>query len=243
MLARLRSARRMLRWSSLAAALAPCPRCGPSVQLKLDDREVAVRCLRCGASAVTQSHLWVLLDRVPDLERRRVYELSTRGPLFEFLRPRVAALVGSEFLPDVPLGERRNDILCQDVERLTFPDASFDLCTSTEVFEHVADDARGFAEIRRVLRPRGAFVFTVPLSDAAHTVERARRHDGEIVHLLPAEYHDDRLTGPGTVLVFRDYGRDITDRLCGAGFARAELVSPGRRMPWGLGREVIVAWA
>jgi ubiquinone/menaquinone biosynthesis C-methylase UbiE len=32
------------------------------------------------------------------------------------------------------------------VQRLSFADASFDLCTSTEVFEHVPDDRAGLRE-------------------------------------------------------------------------------------------------
>ena len=74
-------------------------------------------------------------------------------------------------------------------------------------------------------------------------MERARRRNGAVEHLLPPAYHDDRLSGPGTVLVFRDYGVDIVDRLRAAGFARAELMTPRRPAPWGLGRRVVVAWA
>jgi SAM-dependent methyltransferase len=42
------------------------------------------------------------------------------------------------------------------------------------VFEHVPDDARGFSELRRVLRPGGKMLFTVPLFDAPDTVDRVR---------------------------------------------------------------------
>ena len=241
MTSRLQSALRLARWHRVRVLRAPCPRCGPAWQIKLDDLEVAVRCGRCGASAVTQSLLWVLLEEVPNLADLRVYELSSRGPLYEFLSARTGSLTGSEFWPDVPLGERRDGVLCQNVEQLTFDAESFDLCTSTEVFEHVADDARGFAEIHRVLRPGGRFYFTVPLTQAAETVERARRVGDRVEHLLPPEYHDDRLTGPGTVLVFRDYGRDLPARLVSAGFASAAFLRPRRAMPWNIEREVVVA--
>lgn len=238
---RLQSVFRLARWDRVRVRYAPCPRCGPAWQIKLDDLEVAVRCARCGASAVTQSLLWVLLEEVPDLARLRVYELSSRGPLHEFLASRVLELTGSEYLPDTAPGTRKDGVLCQNVEQLTFAGESFDLCTSTEVFEHVADDARGFAEICRVLRPGGRFFFTVPLTQAPETVERARRVDGRLEYSLPPEYHDDRLTGPGTVLVFRDYGRDLPERLVRAGFAEARFLRPRRAMPWNLGREVVRA--
>jgi ubiquinone/menaquinone biosynthesis C-methylase UbiE len=45
-----------------------------------------------------------------------------------------------------------------DATRLEFPDASFDLVYSFNVFEHLPDPAATFAEMTRVLRPGGAAV-------------------------------------------------------------------------------------
>ncbi|MBI5444620.1 MAG: class I SAM-dependent methyltransferase [Deltaproteobacteria bacterium] len=115
-------------------------------------------------------------------------------------------------------------IPCQDVERLTFPAGSFDLCTCTEVFEHVPDDGAGFREVCRVLASGGRFLFTVPLLDRHETVERARREGAGVVHLMDPEYHGDRIRGRGGVLAFRTYGRDILGRLARAGFASGEVV-------------------
>ena len=163
------------------------------------------------------------------------------GPLFEFLKRRVGTLTCSEYFDDVEPGQWRDGVQCQDFERLTFPDASFDLCTSTEVFEHVPDDVRGFREVRRVLKPGGKLVFTVPLSDSAATVTRAERSGGEVRYFLPAEYHGDAIRGQGRVLVYRDYGRDIVDRLRNCGFKGATGVDVDDARWWGLGRNVIVA--
>ena len=202
-----------------------------------------MRCLRCAGSAITLSLVTMLKAVRPGFAREKVYELSSRGPLFAFLRREVADLTFSEYFDDVPRGGRRDGVLCQDVQRLTFADAAFDLCTSTEVFEHVPDDARGFAEIRRVLRPGGVFVFTVPLAAAQRTVERARRIGGRVEHLLAPAYHDDRIRGRGRVLVYRDYGRDITARLRRAGFADARIDARCARAFLGQGRGVVVAVA
>lgn len=50
-----------------------------------------------------------------------------------------------------------------DVAALPFPDASFDLVTSSFSVHHWPDAAAGFAEIRRVLRPGGrAIVYDLP---------------------------------------------------------------------------------
>jgi SAM-dependent methyltransferase len=110
------------------------------------------------------------------------------------------------------------------VQRLSFGDGSFDVCTNTEVFEHVPDDLQGYREIRRVLAPGGVLLFTVPLHDAERTVERARLENGVLIHLLPPEYHEDNIRGRNKVLVYRDYGRDIVERLRTAGFSDPEVV-------------------
>lgn len=44
-------------------------------------------------------------------------------------------------------------------ERLPFPEAQFDLVFSTMTFHHWADQQRGIAEIARVLKPGGRWVF------------------------------------------------------------------------------------
>ena len=154
-----------------------------------------------------------------------VYELSSRGALCRHLRRTFARVTVSELFDDVVPGQFRDGVQCQDVQRLTYADAAFDLVTSTEVFEHVPDDGRAFAEVHRVLRPGGAVVFTVPLMESVATLERARLEHGTVVHLTAPEYHGDRLRGRRHVLAFRTYGLDILDRLRAAGFeARLERI-------------------
>ena len=240
---RLRYALSVLEPRQLAMRRFRCPICGGGLLLRFSADPIGVRCLRCAASAITLSLVSVLVSVRPGFRNDRAYELSSRGPLFEFMRREVRDLAWSEYFDDVAPGERRGGVLCQDVQHLTFPDASFDLCTSTEVFEHVPDDAKGFAEIRRVLRPGGMFVFTVPIAHAPLTVERARHSDGRLEHLLPAAYHDDRIRGRGKVLVYRDYGRDLPERLRRHGFREARLDTRFESAFLGHGRAVVVATA
>lgn len=218
-----------------------CPLCGPTLLVRLAPNPIGVRCVRCAASAVTMSLVSVLRSLRPEFSSQAVYELSARGPLYEFLRRNVARLICSEYLDGVPPGTLHDGVLCQDVQKLTFAAATFDVCTSTEVFEHVADDALGFREIRRVLRESGVFVFTVPLGNMDATVERARLKDGEIEYLLPPVYHGDRIRGHGRVLAFRDYGRDITSRLRASGFSDAFIDWRFRGAFLGQGCGVVVA--
>jgi SAM-dependent methyltransferase len=228
-----------LRPAELGIARERCAVCDFGWLLRLARNELGVRCPRCGASAVTQSLAGVIRAEVPRLRDAAVYEMSAQGPLVAFLRNRCAALTTSELLDGVEPGQWRDGVLCQNVERLTFADADFDLCTSSEVFEHVEDDAAGFREVHRVLRPGGRFIFTVPLHDSAQTVERMTIRAGVRVAVLPPAYHADRYRG-ATVLVQRDYGRDLVERLRRAGFADARIVSPAQAL-FGHARPVVVA--
>lgn len=238
---RLRSALSIVDPGAFAVSRFRCPLCRARVLIRLQRSVIGVRCIGCGSSAITLSMAAALLDERPGFRAERVYELSSRGPLFEWLRREVTDLTWSEYFDDVPAGEWRDGVQCQDIERLTYPDACFDVLTCTEVFEHVADDRAGYAQARRVLRPNGAFIFTVPIEDVERTVERAVLREGRIEHLLPPVYHGDRIRGSGRVLVFRDYGRDVVARLLAAGFAAARIERRYERAFLATGRGVVVA--
>jgi SAM-dependent methyltransferase len=60
---------------------------------------------------------------------------------------------GNPFLDEAHVG---------GAERLPFPDASFELVFSDNVFEHVADPEAIFAEVHRVLVPGGVFLMKTP---------------------------------------------------------------------------------
>ena len=47
-------------------------------------------------------------------------------------------------------------------ERIDYPDASFDVAIADNVLEHLEDPAATFAEIHRVLKPGGRFLFKTP---------------------------------------------------------------------------------
>jgi len=72
------------------------------------------------------------------------------------------------------VSERR---LC-DATSLPYADASFDAVVAFDVLEHINEDRTAVAEIMRVLRPGGAFVFTVPAFGFLFSA-----HDRQLGHL------------------------------------------------------------
>jgi len=240
MMSRLKSGLAMLKPREFAIVLHRCPFCGPSVFVRLQREMVGVRCVRCAASATHLAIGWALRDTVARLDECDVCELSARGPLADFLARQARSLASSEYFADTPRGALRDGIRCEDVQNLTYTDASFDLVTHTEVLEHVPDDARAFAELFRVLRPGGIMIFTVPMHEGPRTVERARLRDGEIEHLLEPLLHYDPLRRAG-ILAFRDYGSDLLDRLSRAGFVDSRITSARGRVPWVGDSPIIVA--
>jgi len=110
----------------------------------------------------------------------------------------------------------------QNLERLTFPDASFDVVVTSDVMEHVRLDELAHREIRRVLRPGGFYVFTVPHFRDRETLVRVRIADpadpSRDVDELPREYHGDANSEDGRSLAYRGYGTDLDAALERLGF-------------------------
>lgn len=89
-------------------------------------------------------------------------------PFRNLLGPK-ARYTGIDVPQSTDFGMRAHaDILPFDGRNIPFPDASFDQVLCTEVLEHAEDPAALVAEMRRVLRPGGVLIATVPFSARVH---------------------------------------------------------------------------
>ena len=122
------------------------------------------------------------------------------------------------------MGKKISVATNQNLECLTFPDASLDIIITSDVMEHVRLDDRAHREIYRVLKPGGIYLFTVPHDRSwENTVTRVQITDpgdpAKDIHLLEPEYHGDTNSPEGTgVLAYRAYGRDLEVFLAEIGF-------------------------
>ncbi len=182
------------------------------------------RCLWCRSTPkyraiqfTAEQHLKGTLDELLN-NGGRIYEASTTSPIHRRYRGG-SNYVSSGFFFDQPFGvEVRPGVWNEDVQQLSFVDASFDVVISSETMEHVRRPWLGFREIQRVLKPGGIHVFTIPYRDDRLTTARVDTSGEENVYLLPKVYHQDPYRTEDS-LVFTDFGRDLPELLSATGFA------------------------
>lgn len=75
---------------------------------------------------------------------------------------RVVALDFSDLALTFCKHKKLGNLVQADAVRLPFADGSFDLICGLDILEHLEDEARALAEIRRVCRPGGKILLTVP---------------------------------------------------------------------------------
>jgi len=95
-----------------------------------------------------------------------------------------------------------------DVTSLRYADESFDLILCNHVLEHVPDDLKAMVEMRRVLKPGGIALLSVPI---ALTLEQTYEDPSAVSE-------EDRLRVFGQEDHCRIYGKDFEHRLRKAGF-------------------------
>lgn len=181
-------------------------------------RETAV--CRCGMNTRMRAVLdWLLhVENAP--ADARIYCTEATTGFFMALSRLRRGTVGSEFIPHraAPGTVDSSGIRCEDLERLSFADESFDYIMSLDVLEHVFSYEAALQEMLRILKPGGVAIVTVPFKwDQAKTVRRAELDGGTVRHLLPPIYHGDPVNKNGVLLVF-DYGWDLLDYMRGLGW-------------------------
>jgi SAM-dependent methyltransferase len=109
---------------------------------------------------------------------------------------------------------------------LSYEDATFDYILTSDTLEHVPDFDVALSEIRRVLKPGGKHVFTVPIIWDRRTRRRAEVVDGAVVHHFPPSHHGGPDSSPDDYLVFNEFGGDVVERIENAGFSVALVREP-----------------
>jgi SAM-dependent methyltransferase len=182
-------------------------------------------CDRCGSSARNRHVAQTILDRFPTDPASRslvdfaknydgvMWQTCASGPIADKLR-KARNCIATDFLEGTPSGHYVNGIRREDIQASSFETASVDLVITEDVLEHVPFPDAAFAEIRRVLKPGGLHIGTIPVNwGRDRSVARAVIEEGKIRHIFEPEYHGDPARPEG-ILAFTDYGQDIATRYC-----------------------------
>ncbi|CDD66510.1 putative uncharacterized protein [Firmicutes bacterium CAG:882] len=139
--------------------------------------------------------------------------MDDNSPLRKKLKKYGKNYIRSFYSEKIPFGTVLEDgTRNEDIQHLSFSDNSIDLMISSDVLEHVVDINAAFEEMKRVLKPGGKHIFSIPMYDGM-TRQRASIEDGRIKYILPEHYHcDPAKDGNGFILVFWDYGKDFATR-------------------------------
>lgn len=182
-------------------------------EAKYIDVQQGTHCARCGSNVRSQALAKACIAFVGEngtldecvrrdaLRTRNVLEVNEAGSLTPWLSQ----------LPHHVLAKYPE---C-DLTRLPYPDETFDLVVHSDTLEHVPDPPQALRECRRVLTPRGACIFTVPV--IVGRVTRSRTG-------LPPSFHGSPTCREEDFLVHTEFGADVWAMVIEASFATCELV-------------------
>jgi SAM-dependent methyltransferase len=187
------------------------------------DRHSTVKTGPAPAARARSLARWV---EQPEIQALRVAEINRIDGLHDMLA-RLPRFACSDYAPGAAPGAMIARVRSEDLTRLTYPDASFDLVLTSETLEHVPDLSAALREIHRVLAPAGLHVFTIPLlPHVPRTFARAIvLPDGSVEQICP------RICHPGGEVgypVFTEFGADLGSVFEAVGFSIDVYFGPNR---------------
>lgn len=182
-----------------------CPICEHGFDAFKDDwNRHGALCWRCGSHERHRAQ-WLLLRSRPQLLRdaRSLLHFSPEWCMSRRLRK----VHGLRYVTTAFDATQEAD-LHLDITALELPDDAFDAVLCSHVLEHVPDDARAMAELRRITAPGGFCLVMVPLD-----LGRATTYEDPSI-VAPEDRRREFLQFDHVRL----YAPDVADRLRAAGF-------------------------
>lgn len=186
-----------------------CAFCGCSYRLRLLARAI---------NQFTQNDTSVsLLQHIKNghYDKLSIAEINSCGVLHEILKD-IPRLQYSEY------GSKSKKVPDEDIEELSYSDSSFDLVLTSDTLEHVPNVLTALKETRRVLKPGGAHIMTVPLINGRSSKRRTHMESGKVVNDEEGSYHG---SGEPDYLVWTEFGDDFIDIAKESGFEANYLFS------------------
>lgn len=201
----------------ILSAHGKCPICEKEVQFQSNHAWLRDHflCPNCNSIPRERALMEVIEMYYPNFRDLAIHESSPGGRgASEKLQHECPQYSASHFYPDIPPGEthKKYGYQCQDLENLTFDDASFDLFISQDVMEHIYNPDKAFRQIARVLKPGGAHIFSVPILNKEKPSLRwaTLNPDGTPNFLYKPEFHGNPINEEGSPVTMY-WGYDIAE--------------------------------
>ena len=151
------------------------------------------------------------------LDGLRVLDSDNFSAISKILRS-ASGYTRCSYLPSRPFGSRLEpNYFNEDLQHLSFADASFDIVLTSDVMEHVRNCDSAHREIYRVLESGGAYIFTVPFdSNAEEDIQLVDTSTENDVYLCTPQIHGDPLSDG--ILAYRVFGQRLIPKLESLGF-------------------------
>ena len=175
----------------------------------------------------------VCLKDLQPPENFTLYNTEAHGRIHDLLSSKFgAAYTASEYVsPSAEPGSMHKTqigmVRHEDLRALSFPSNSFDLVMSAEVFEHIPEPYVALAEVFRVLKPGGSYIWTVPMNtdpqskDTQFSMLNAagKRFDAADPAIKSPQFHGDPMAPEGGIVVFQVFGAgELLSKMCEIGF-------------------------
>ena len=183
-------------------------------EIEYINRQQGIHCSRCKTNLRTMSiahgmmryeGYWGLFQnfvRTRKFRKKKILEINKAGFLTQYL------------------DSHRGHILAEypefDMQCLPYPDSSFDITLHSDTLEHIPDPIKALEECRRVLKPDGYCIFTVPIILDRLTISRAG---------LPPSFHGSQQSTDTDLLVQTEFGADAWKYVQVAGFSEVRIYS------------------
>jgi SAM-dependent methyltransferase len=196
-----------------------CPICEQQVTFNAwsDHLRDTYLCDHCG-TIPRERAIMVAMDKFfPNWRELSVHESSPaqRGVSKKLLKE-CPGYVPTQYHPSIAEGSIHpvEGWRCENLERQTFPDASFDLVITQDVLEHIFNPDAAFREIARTLKPGGAHIATTPMvrGPLPSIVCAEIDVNGVVRHLQPPDYHGNPVDDRGSLVTFW-WGYDLAERI------------------------------
>jgi len=167
-------------------------------------------CIFCNSFSRHRALITVLKNIFPQYQDLHIYEPAPGGAVSAKLKKECKHYTVSHYFPDVTPGKIEKGFRCENIEETTFNNSIYDIIITQDVFEHILHPNKAFAEIKRILKPDGVHIFTVPLNYDKRTVFRVVEEKESMKFMEEPIYHGNPIDKKGS-LVVTDWGFDLFD--------------------------------